>query len=99
VRRRRVILRLARAEMAEASAWYNTQRVGLGDEFLDECQRSMDGIVESPARWPLYQRNVRRYLMRRFPYLMYYDERPGRVRILRVVHSSRDPVPIRELLP
>jgi toxin ParE1/3/4 len=93
-----VVRRLAEAELDEARAWYELQVRGLGDQFLEQFRQSAVTIAENPLRWPLYHKSVRRYVMARFPYVIYFDIRPRAVRILRVVHTSRDPGPIKELL-
>ena len=93
------ISRLAMAELDLARAWYENQRRGLGEEFLDEVERHVATIRESPLRFPVHHHAVRRCVVRRFPFQIFFDLRPTKIRILRVVHSSRDPGPIQELLP
>jgi toxin ParE1/3/4 len=93
------ISRLGQAELDVARAWYENQRRGLGDEFIAEVEQDVTAIQEAPQRYPVYKNGVRRYVMKRFPYLIYYDIRPLKIRILRVAHSSRDPGPIQDLLP
>ena len=38
-----------------------------------------------------YSRNVRRGVVRGYPYCIYYREEPTQVRVLSVFHTSRDP--------
>lgn len=91
--------RPAIAEMREAVAWYNTKKPGLGREFRLAVHHVIQGIVAHPERWPLYCRTVRRAVVTRFPYVVYYVRQNDTIRFLRVVHTSLDPGPIRELLP
>jgi toxin ParE1/3/4 len=93
-----VVRRLAEAEIAVAKAWYDLQSEGLGDRFLDEFHRSAIAIAEGPLRWPLYHGEVRRYVVNRFSYIIYFDLRSSKIRILRVVHASQDPLAVKELL-
>jgi hypothetical protein len=37
--------------------------------------------------------------MSRFPFQIFFDTKPTKIRVLRIVHTSRDPGPIRDLLP
>jgi len=85
------IRRLAQAELAEAVAWYNLQGVGLGDQLLDSVDDTLAGIGENPNRWPQYYRTVRRAIVNRFPYLIYYEVHGDLIRVLRIVHAIRDP--------
>jgi hypothetical protein len=40
--------RAARAEFIEAAAWYESQRPGLGVEFIAEIERCVDAAAERP---------------------------------------------------
>lgn len=85
------VRRLAEIELAEAAEWYSVQRPGVGDEFLEQVLKDSQAIAEAPQRWPVYIPGVRRYVMSRFPFLIYYKVEAETVVILRVVHGSRDP--------
>ena len=41
--------RAARAEFIEAAAWYESQRPGLGVEFIAEIERCLDAAAERPT--------------------------------------------------
>jgi toxin ParE1/3/4 len=91
--------RPASEEMREAVAWYNTRKAGLGREFRLAVHHVIQGILVYPERWPVYCRSVRRAVVARFPYVVYYVRQDDTIRILRVVHTSQDPGPILDLLP
>jgi len=38
------ILPVAELEAAEAAIWYDDQRAGLGDEFMEELERALDRV-------------------------------------------------------
>jgi toxin ParE1/3/4 len=80
----------AEADLAEARAWYEQQRAGLGSEFLGEVARAMQALGEHPERHPLYYRGFRRILLRRFPYKLFYRLEAERVVVFRVLHVKRD---------
>lgn len=81
----------AAEEIREAAAWYEDRAPGLGRAFLavlDQIEREM---LENPARFPLLYRDVRRALMGRFPYGVFFRQREERLIVLAVVHLARDP--------
>ena len=80
----------AEADLAEARAWYEQQRAGLGNEFLAEIARAIQTLGEQPERHPLYYRGFRRILLRRFPYKLFYRLEPERVVVFRFLHVKRD---------
>lgn len=83
--------RAAQAEFDEAVAWYETQRTGLGRDFIGEIERSIALIAQNPERYPVVYRNIRRNIIRRFPYSLLYRVEPQRIILLAVFHASRDP--------
>ena len=91
--------RLAAAELRRDAAWYNLRKTGLGRDFRRAIQAVLDGIVDYPERWPLCQGHIRRAVVPRFPYVIYYESKDDSILVYRVVHSSIDPGPIRDLLP
>ncbi len=61
-----------REEVDEAYTWYESQQLGLGDEFLDCIEEMLDRICQMPESYPVVYRDVRRSVVRRFPYAVYY---------------------------
>jgi plasmid stabilization system protein ParE len=89
---RLVIRPEAQADIRGARAWYEGERPGLGDEFLDELDRLLRRAKETPLQFPEVIRGVRRALLHRFPYALYFVVKPdGSVVVLTVVHQRRRP--------
>jgi plasmid stabilization system protein ParE len=81
----------ARDEYDQAFAWYEGQRTGLGLEFEEAVERVVGEIAAHPKRYPVVLRDIREAPIRRFPYCVYYRVRAGRLIVLSVFHTSRDP--------
>lgn len=81
----------ALAEYIAAGQFYNQQVPGLGDEFADEIESGVQSITGSPLTWRLVEGDVRRYLVRRFPYGIYDTLEPDGIVIWAVKHLHRDP--------
>ena len=62
----------ASADIEEASRWYERERAGLGAEFQEELWRALDLLALTPEMGPVAHRDVRRILLHRFPYAVYY---------------------------
>ena len=80
-----------RDDIRESSRWYNRKQRGLGLEFRTELRIAFRAVTRNPETFPFVESNVRRYVVRRFPFLVYYTVCQNEVRILRVIHTSRDP--------
>ena len=81
----------AEAEFDEAFDWYDGQRVGLGPEFASEIQRVFDRIAVHPLIGPVALSDIRKGVVRRYPYCVYYRPHPDRIEVIAVFHTSRDP--------
>lgn len=79
-----------REEVDEAYTWYESQQLGLGDDFLDYVDEILDRICQMPESYPVVYRDVRRSVMRRFPYAVYYRIVSSRVIVTAIFHSRRD---------
>ncbi len=78
-------------DLAEAADYYESQSPGLGDDFMTEARRAVDGVCAMPGRWVRVEGSVRRCLLDRFPYAMFYSRDGDGVLILAVMHTSRHP--------
>lgn len=80
----------AEADLLDARQWYDAQRDGLGNEFLDEVKRAIILLEKKADQRPLYYQDFRRLLTRRFPYKFFYRIEGSRVIVFRVLHVRRD---------
>ena len=86
-----VLRRKAQAEFDEALDWYERQRAGLGVEFVDRVHAVFDRISATPEMHAVVYRDVRKALVRQFPYSVFYRIRADRVVVLTVFHNKRNP--------
>ncbi len=81
----------AAADIEDTFLWYQTQRVGLGDEFREALRFSLTQIAENPQLYPVIHRGTRRALLKRFPYGVFYREFPQVIIVVACMHGRRDP--------
>jgi toxin ParE1/3/4 len=85
----------AEVELTEAAEWYDEQRPGLGDRFLDEVEEVLDLLAEHPRVGPELDPRpgtdpLRQFSLKSFPYVVVYSAEPE-LAILAVAHMSRLP--------
>ena len=68
-------------DVAEANAWYEGRRIGLGEEFLSCVDACIEAIRRTPEMYVTVHENYRRGLVRRFPYAIFYEYVEGRVTV------------------
>jgi plasmid stabilization system protein ParE len=81
----------AEQEMLDASLYYERKAHGLGEDFLDKVDAAVGDAAENPQRWPILRNNVRRRLVRRYPYAVLYRDDFDEIVILAVMHLKRHP--------
>ena len=86
-----VVEQSAKADLADAVDWYRSMRPGLDQDFLLCTEEALALIRHYPVSSPILFRSLRRRLLRRFPYGVFYLYEPSLIRVLGILHSSRDP--------
>jgi plasmid stabilization system protein ParE len=78
-------------DVAAAFQWYENERRGLGLEFLEQLGAAYDHIADGPLGYQDLESGIRRAVLRRFPYAVYFSVENDVVVILAVLHATRDP--------
>jgi toxin ParE1/3/4 len=82
----------AAAEYDASFDWYLQRSEDAALAFDREVDQALADIAQTPHRWPIGARSTRRFLLRKFPYIVVYRERPtGSVQVLAFAHTSRKP--------
>lgn len=81
----------SKREIGEAYEWYQEQVAGLGEEFLSALDSQLVLIKSSPGLYVEVLPGIRRALLGRFPYAVFYTQRAEVIAVLAVVHTSRSP--------
>lgn len=94
----------AEGEFDAAATWYERQRHGLGQDFVDEIARSLSRVAETPQSFGLLPSvpqdlGIRRAAVHRFPYTVLFIDQPNVVRVLAIAHQRRRPGYWRGRLP
>ena len=62
----------AEADVGDAFGWYREQRPELGEAFLEALDQCVEAIERNPEAFAKVHAEIRRALLRRFPYCVYY---------------------------
>ncbi|MGH7700129.1 MAG: type II toxin-antitoxin system RelE/ParE family toxin [Gemmatimonadales bacterium] len=74
--RRLRVRKTARAEIAAAFDWYLERSPAAAGRFLEAVDEALRLIEEGPERHSIIRGRLRRVLLRRFPYGVYYKSIP-----------------------
>ena len=81
----------ARGDLERAFDWYERERIGLGHEFLRAVGVTLAMVDRAPEQFPLALDDIRKALVRRFPYVVYFVVVPTGVTVIAIAHGRRHP--------
>jgi toxin ParE1/3/4 len=85
----------ATEELDAAGEWYDAQLPGLSLELFDSVEEAIELILQQPAAWQrdsvVTNREIRRFVMRRFPFSIVFYVVDDIVRIVAIAHAKRKP--------
>jgi toxin ParE1/3/4 len=81
----------AEEDLAEAQRWYRRRGTNVTRSFRQAVEAGLDLIERYPEGHPLVYRDVRRVLLRRFPYSLFFVVDGEIAVVIGCFHSARDP--------
>ncbi|MFZ4539807.1 type II toxin-antitoxin system RelE/ParE family toxin [Propionivibrio sp.] len=78
-------------ETGKAQEWYELQSLGLGEEFIAAMELQLKRLEQAPLLYAEVIPGVRRALLPRFPYGLFYTVRGDLLHVLAVLHDARNP--------
>jgi hypothetical protein len=86
-----VITDIAEIDIVTGKNWYNSQQNKLGDEFISEIENKILVIQSNPYLFSIIKKDIRKALLKRFPFGIYYFLEGDVINIFAVIHFSRNP--------
>ncbi len=81
----------AERELDDAFQWYESRVRGLGTEFTRAVRAVFATIRRNPEQFARVRGEIRRALVRRFPYAIYYILDPELISVIACVHTRQHP--------
>lgn len=81
----------AQADIQAAFVFYEEKRPGLGERFRASVRAATLTIREYPVGLPEVEPGVRGMLISGFPFKLYYLAEESPLRVIAVIHTSRNP--------
>jgi plasmid stabilization system protein ParE len=80
-----------REDVVATRDWYAAERLSLGDDFVTEVLSTLDSVQANPLSYQEVEPTVRRAVVSRFPYLIFYRLLGTTITVLACTHGSREP--------
>jgi plasmid stabilization system protein ParE len=81
----------AEFDLLEAALWYEGERHGLGGQFIEAVRATFERVEGQPLLFPVVADPVRRALVFRFPYGVFFALDADAATVLAVMHLHRNP--------
>jgi len=82
----------AEIDLKEAKDWYDLQRDDLGAEFIGEIKNTIYRIQENPEQFPFIKSGIRKAIVKRFPFVIFFSVNDELINVFAVFHVSRNPM-------
>jgi toxin ParE1/3/4 len=93
-----LILSEAESDIDSAYIWYELKQINLGAKFFKKVNESVQYISNNPYSSRNIYKGIRRIIMRKFPYGIYYtvNIESKEIQIIGVIHFRRSPLIIKK---
>jgi plasmid stabilization system protein ParE len=81
----------AEIDLQKAAKWYEQQKEGLGFDFLNEVEKKCEVINHTPLIFEVVYKKLRRVVIERFPFNVFYLVEDKTIVVVAVIHGSRHP--------
>jgi plasmid stabilization system protein ParE len=78
-------------DILEAAKWYDNNLKGLGESFLGSVDSAIYSVQQNPEAYPKVYKELRRILLKKFPFGIFYLIEENNIVIVAVFHASRNP--------
>ena len=78
-------------DLASGFGYYEGQSEGLGEKFLAAVDSAFNALERYPEMFSRVHGEVRRAVVSKFPYAVFFRVEPKRVVVLTDLHTARDP--------
>ena len=81
----------AGTDLEAAYSWYEERRTGLGHDFLLQVEAGIELLKIQPLMCQIKYKNVRQYIIKRFPYNIFYIIDGNNTVIIAVLYAGQNP--------
>ena len=77
-------------DLLETQRWYGRREPALAGDFADAFAAAVERIRRDPRSLPLIHGQIRRLVLRQFPYAVYFREEGSEILVI-ALHGRQDP--------
>lgn len=86
-----IISPFAEIDLHISKEWYDLQKENLGNDFIEEVDKTILQILKNPYQFPISKRKARMAMINRYPFGIYYIIKGNAISVFAVFHFKRNP--------
>ncbi|NLO02617.1 MAG: type II toxin-antitoxin system RelE/ParE family toxin [Bacteroidales bacterium] len=71
--------------------YYFSDSPKVANAFFQSVNTSLATIRSTPFSFPVVHKGLRKYTIKKFPFIIYYQVSNNSIKVLAIFHTSRDP--------
>ena len=81
----------AEIDFDKSYEYYYDDNLGVADAFFKRINISLEFIRQTPYSSPIIHKDIRKYTVKKFPFVIYYKIADSVIRVIAIFHTSRNP--------
>lgn len=81
----------AEADFDKSYEFYSEDSPKVADTFFKQIKLGFEYIQQNPKSFPIAHKEVRKYVVKKFPFVIYYRIVHTVIQVIAIFHSSRNP--------
>ncbi len=81
----------AEVDLDKSYEYYANENEDLADNFYRYIANSIEEIRKNPNLYPDIHKNIRKFVIKKFPFVIYYKINDVVVEVVAIFHTSRNP--------
>lgn len=81
----------AEVDFDKSYEFYYEESPKVADAYFKSINLAFDYIKQNPTSFPMVHKDIRKYVVQKFPFVIYYRLLESTVQVIAIFHTSRRP--------
>ncbi len=81
----------AEVDLKNAYQFYAEESTRVAESFFKQINASLEVIKKNPRSFPYAHKNLQKFVVKKFPFVIYYQLDESTIRVIAIFHTSRNP--------
>jgi toxin ParE1/3/4 len=81
----------AEVDLENSYQYYAEESQNLAESFFKQISSGLEVVKKNPGSFPFAYKDVRKFVVKKFPFVIYYQLNESVIRVIAIFHTSRNP--------